>query len=288
MSIKKPKNYLSDLITIMKKSIRTRLSNGLRSIGILHSIDTVRFYILNLKTLKERRKFLSDNPGIPIPPAYLIYEAFDLNYDSYYFASKRTASWLLDHFKRHHILNNINILDWGCGPARIARHLPDLLDKSCSLYATDYNANSIAWNKKNIRNVNFNLNYTEPPLPYVDNSFDIVYGISIFTHLPEDLHYKWFDELVRITKNGGIIFQTLQGSAFKVKMTPAELGKYNRGELITRGNTKVGHRTYTAIQSPEFVKKLAGKNKILEHIEGDIRNDKPQQDIWIIGVVKVS
>ena len=266
--------------------MRTKISNLLRQLGLLLFTDKIRFFIFHLKKLKERRRFISKNPGIPIPPAYLIYEAFDLNYDSYYFASRKTATWLLDHFKRHYQLINVNILDWGCGPARIVRHLPGLFDKSCSIYGTDYNSKSIAWNRKAIKGVNFNLNNTEPPLPYVDNSFDIIYGISIFTHLPEELHYKWFSELARISKKNGIIFLTLQGNAFKVKLTISELDQFNRGELITRGNTKIGHRTYTAIHPPDFVKKLIKGHQLLEHIEGDVRNNKPQQDIWIISVIK--
>jgi hypothetical protein len=101
-----------------------------------------------------------------------------------------------------------------------------------------------------------------------------------------ELHYKWFDELVRISKNGGIIFLTLKGNAFRVKLTESELAKFDRGELITRGNTKIGHRTYSAIHPPDFVKELIKEHQILEHIEGDIRNNKPRQDIWIIKVIK--
>jgi ubiquinone/menaquinone biosynthesis C-methylase UbiE len=265
--------------------MRTYISKLFRQLGILLFMDKLRFYIFHLRKLEERRTFISKNPEIPIPPAYLIYESFDLNYDSYYFASRNTTNWLLDHLKRHYQLLNVNILDWGCGPARIVRHLPDFLDNSCKIYGTDYNSKSISWNKKNISRVNFNHNDPEPPLPYVDNSFDIIYGISIFTHLPEALHYKWFDELTRISKNNGIIFLTLQGNAFKVKLTDSELELYNRGELITRGHTKIGHRTYSAFHSNDFVLKLTKGHQILEHIEGDTRNNKPQQDIWIIKVI---
>jgi len=270
----------------MKRKNRTRISITLRKIGILKLSDKFRFFMFYLRTFKERYRFIKANPNISTPPAYLIYEAFDLNYDSYYFASKRTAAWLLDFFRKHCDLNNINILDWGCGPARIIRHLPDMLDKSCHLYGTDYNHKTISWNKKEIKGINFNLNYEEPPLPYVNDSFDIIYGISIFTHLPYDLHFKWFNELIRISKNKGILFLTLQGRSFKVKLTSSEIDHFDNGELVTRGNTKIGHRTYAAFHPPAFVLSLINGHQVLEHIEGGIINNKPQQDIWIIRVKK--
>jgi SAM-dependent methyltransferase len=223
---------------------------------------------------------------VALPPAYLIYESFDLNYETYYHASRKTASWLLGFFKKYIELKNINILDWGCGPARIVRHLPEFLDPSCSIYGTDYNPKSISWCKKTLPGINFNLNSTEPPLPYVDNSFDAIYGISIFTHLPEDLHYKWFYELVRISKNGAVIFLTLHGNAFKAKLTPEEQDVFDSGQILIKGNTKVGHRTYAAFHPESFVKRLFSGHEVLEHIEGEVTNGKPHQDIWIIRINK--
>ena len=143
--------------------MRTIISNLLRQLGILFYTDKIRYYIHFIKTLKARRTFINENPSVALPPAHLIYEAFQLNYNKYYFDSKESAIWLLDHFKKHIELKNVNILDWGCGPARIIRHFPGLLDKSCSLYGTDYNPKSIAWCKKALPGINFNLNATPPP-----------------------------------------------------------------------------------------------------------------------------
>lgn len=266
--------------------MKARISNLLRQLGVLYYTDKIRFYLHYIKKIKESRNFKKENPQVKLPPAYLIYESFNLNYYKYYIDSKSSATWLLDHLKRHVELKNLNILDWGCGPARIVRHLPELLDKSCSIYATDYNPKTIAWNRKALTGINFNLNSTNPPLPYVDSSFDIVYGLSIFTHLDEDLHYEWFNELTRITKKDGILFLTLQGNVYKTKLTPSEQELFDKGNLIIKGNTKIGHRTYSAFQPASFVNRLAGNHRILEHIEGEIKNGMPQQDVWIIKVTK--
>jgi SAM-dependent methyltransferase len=269
-----------------EKSMRAAISNFLRQFGLLYVSDRIRFIILYLKRFRKIVSFRKKYPGIEVPPAYLVYESFDLNYETYYSASKESAAWLLDHFRNYKELRNVNILDWGCGPARIVRHLPGLLDKSCAVYGTDYNPKSIQWNRDHIPGVNFNLNQSSPPLPYVDNSFDIIYGISIFTHLPESLHYKWFDELIRISKNGGIIFLTLHGRAFKSKLTAPEQEKFDHGQLLIKGNTRIGHRTFAAFHPPSFVNQWFGKHELLLHEEGGVINSKPQQDIWIIRVNK--
>lgn len=182
------------------------ISNLLRYLGILIYADKLRFYIHYFRTLGEKHKFRKKHPFVKLPPSYLIYESYRLDYSRYYADGRNTAIWLLNYLKKYKELKNINILDWGCGPARIIRHLPELLDSSCSIYGTDYNAKSVSWNRENLPGINFNLNIASPPLPYVDNSFDVIYGISVFTHLTEELHYAWFKELVRISKNKGLIF----------------------------------------------------------------------------------
>lgn len=267
----------------MKKA---QFSNLLRTFGLLLITDKIRYYILYIKRYSRIQSFLKANSSIKLPPSYLIYESFALDYDKYYFDGSDSASWLIERLKKYISFNEINILDWGCGPARIVRHIPELLNNSCSIYGTDYNQKSIIWNRENIQNVNFNLNFSNPPLPYVSNSFDIIYGISIFTHLPEDMHYRWFEELVRVTKNNGIIFLTLHGAAFRTKLTDKEVLRYDNGELIIKGNTKIGHRTFAAFHPKSFILKLFSGHELLEHYEGKVKNGKPEQDTWIIRVRK--
>lgn len=266
--------------------MKTILSNTLRKFGILSHADKIRYYLHLLINFKEIRSFKRENLQVKLPPSYLMYESFNLNYFKYYYGGRESAIWLIEHLKKHKELKNINILDWGCGPARIIRHLPELLDSSCSIYGCDYNPKSIRWNQNNITRINFILNSINPPLPYVDNSFDVIYGISIFTHLTEELHYKWFEELVRVSRSNSIIFLTLAGEVFKYKLTQEESAIFDSGQILTKGNTKIGHRTYTTYHPEPFAKKLFSKHQVLEHKKGEMYNGMPQQDVWIIKVVK--
>lgn len=257
-------------------------SARLRNLGLIRLTDRFSFYFKYLRTYKTRNAFLKNNPHVKLPPAYYIYETFNLNYFSFYNNSIDTTQWLINLFKKYKTLKSLNILDWGCGPGRIIRHLPSFIDNSCSLYGTDYNEKYIKWCRKNISGISFSQNHLFPPMDYEDNFFDIIYGISIFTHLSEEMHHKWFNELMRILKPGGVLLLTLHGDAFKVQLTKSEREKYDTGVLVVKSKTKEGHRTFGAFQPIDFVKALIGKNEIVEYVNGEVKNGKPQQDVWII------
>lgn len=263
-----------------------KLSSLLRQFRLIKIGDKFRFYLHFVKTYRLRKQFLKENANIKLPPAYYIYETFNLNYYSFYNKSIDTAKWLVSHFEKYKKLENLRILDWGCGPGRVIRHLPSFIGNSCEFYGTDYNRKYISWCSKNIINASFNTNELTPPLKYESNTFDIIYGISIFTHLSKEMHFAWFNELIRVLKPGGIILLTLQGNAFVGKLAENEVARFKRGELIVRSNTKEGHRTYGAFQPVSFVKEMVGFNKVLEHIPGDVKDGKPQQDVWIIEKLK--
>lgn len=264
----------------MKKG---QISILLRKLGLMHFTDWARYNLQKYSNRKINKDFILKNPDVKLPPDYLIYESFTLNYQKYYTESYDTAKWLTAHFAKHIDLNNKRILDWGCGPGRIIRHLPSVIGNSCQYYGTDYNHKSIDWCSKNLSGIQFNTNSLTAQLPYIDNFIDVIYGISIFTHLSEQLHYDWYNELYRILKPEGIMFITTQGDNFRVKLTDSELLKFNDNQLIVRGNVKEGHRTYSAFHPKGFMKNLFSNVEILEHIETKPEEGKGlPQDIWIV------
>jgi ubiquinone/menaquinone biosynthesis C-methylase UbiE len=246
-------------------------------------MDKLRFYVEKFKNRKVNRKFKKNNPDVKLPPDYLIYESFKLVYQKYYTESIDSAKWIVNHIGKHIKLKNKNILDWGCGPGRIIRHLPAIVGNGCNFFGTDYNGKSIEWCSVNLPGIHFNKNSLEANLPYDDNFFDAIYGVSIFTHLSEKLHFEWYNELFRVLKPNGVMFLTTQGDNFKIKLTSQEIAKYENGELVVRGKVKEGHRTYSAFHPEKFIRKLFSNSIILEHV---VTNPTGKtwlpQDIWII------
>jgi ubiquinone/menaquinone biosynthesis C-methylase UbiE len=262
---------------------RGQISNLVRQAGLIYLTDWIRYYNERFKNRKINQAFKKNNPDIQLPPDYLIYESFQLNYKKYYTESIDTAKWVVSYLNKHIELKNKKILDWGCGPGRIIRHLPNVIGNGCEYYGTDYNKNSIDWCSSNIPDIHFNTNSLEAKLPYPDNFFDVIYGISIFTHLSEQLHYSWYNELIRILKPGGIVFLTTQGDNFVIKLTDNELEKYNMDQLIVRGKVKEGHRTFSAFHPVGFMKHLFNNIEILEHFRPTPEKNKGlPQDIWMI------
>jgi len=267
----------------MVRSLFNYVSRFLRSLGLLKTADIVRYHFVRIVKLKRNRRFKEIFPDIVLPPDYLMYESFQLDYKKYYEDSRQTAIWLKEYFEKYVKLQNKRILDWGCGPGRIIRHLPLVINNGCTFYGTDYNEQSIAWCSEHIPEVHFNTNQLEAKLPYESDFFDVIYGISIFTHLSESMHYNWFNELYRILKPGGILFLTTQGANFLVKLNQTEKKNFQSGKLVVRGKVKEGHRTFSAFQPKSFMETLFNQMKVLEHVELPMGNTKVvPQDIWIV------
>jgi mutator protein MutT len=95
-------------------------------------------------------------------------------------------------------------LDFGCGCGRtllwLARQFPQV-----RWHGTDIDAESVAWCRASLPGGVFSVNGPLPPLPYADGSFDLIYGVSVFTHLSEEHQRAWLPELRRILKPGGLL-----------------------------------------------------------------------------------
>lgn len=265
----------------MKKIIIKKI---IRKLNLLKLTEYVFFKIHKNKNKKSNALFRKENPEVILPPDFYMYETFNLNYKKFYTEGIPTAEWLVDHLKEFKELKGVSILDWGCGTGRILRHLPGLLDESNVFFGTDYNKEYVKWCSENLENICFKNNALNPPLAFEENSLDIIYGISIFTHLSELSHYSWMKELTRVLKKNGIIFLTTHGDVHKFKLLKEEVLRYNKGELITHSYKNEGNRLFASYQSEGFFKQLCAENnlKILKHVPGDTRNNKAQQDVWIL------
>ena len=100
------------------------------------------------------------------------------------------------------------VLDLGCGAGRMIRHLRSLAER-CEIWGTDISAAHIAWCRQHLSPpFHFATTTKVPHLPYKDESFDLIYCGSVFTHI-DDLAEAWLLELHRIVKPGGRLYVTI-------------------------------------------------------------------------------
>ena len=260
------------------------ISAVLRRFHLLTVAETIRYRLQKKKFARDNRVFRLQNPTLTLPPDFFVYETYRLNLKEYYFDGQATAKEILYLMQWHRDLLNpgIRILDWGCGPARIVRHLPILLPRA-EIYGTDYNEEYIDWCQRELNDIKFSVNQIDPPTNYSDSFFDAIICVSIFTHLSGARHISWINELYRITKPAGIIFITTQGMAFRSKLTAAEQSQFDKGYLVTRRYIKEGNRLFSTFQPPEFMKRLlAGRFEIVDFFPGITNDYEPAQDNWVL------
>jgi SAM-dependent methyltransferase len=103
------------------------------------------------------------------------------------------------------------ILDFGAGCGRMLTWLDDVAAAGRELYATDIDADAIAWIAGHLPFATAQTNDALPPLRYPDGFFDLVYNHSVFSHLDEYMQDAWLGELRRVTRPGAQLVLTVHG-----------------------------------------------------------------------------
>ena len=176
------------------------------------------------------------------------------------------------------------ILDWGCGCGRLTRWWKDLNDTE--VHGCDYNDELVRWVDQNLPFVDARVNELSPPLPYEAESFDFIYGISIFTHLTTELALEWMQELRRVLVPGGRVFFTTHGVSFRGSLSPGELAQFDAGAPVVQFSSVEGSNLCAAFHPPRWVEAslLAGFD-LIERREPHTLDAEEQaglgQDRWL-------
>ena len=94
-----------------------RLTNLLRSAGLMHAADRIRYAMLRYRNRHVNQAFRRANPTVALPPDYLLYESFQLNYRKYYEDGLDTARWVQEHLAKHLELRDKHISIGAAAPA---------------------------------------------------------------------------------------------------------------------------------------------------------------------------
>jgi ubiquinone/menaquinone biosynthesis C-methylase UbiE len=264
------------------QSLKKRIKKIVKSSNSRNWLSEIHFRTQQATHLIKNTFFRIKHPELAIPTDRDLFETFQLDYALYFSDGQLAANELIEWSKPYLLNNALHILDWGSGVGRIIQHIPAILPKAIC-YGADINQQRISWCRKHIDDVLFD-SIEDQQLPYPSELFDLVIGISVFTHIQGNDQAFWLKELHRITKPGAVVVVSTHGSFFEKNMNTAELSTYQLKGWQSNNYQEKGHRLLSTYNKASHFKELAGPYfTVQKHYDGKSHPEKlGGQDIWIL------
>ena len=169
------------------------------------------------------------------------------------------------------------VLDFGCGTGRLLQHFRHI--DGLRRVGTDANPRMTEWCSRHLDGIETHNNRLEPPLDFAEEeSFDLVYAFSVFTHIPIHLQEPWLAELRRVLRPGGFLLCTVAGSwllsMFLKPEDRADLDakgylQYSSQDSAASLSTQVGGSGWDIYQSrAEVIRVFGSALTLLDYVPG--------------------
>jgi SAM-dependent methyltransferase len=215
--------------------------------------------------------------GTPLPPRRLMVRVAGTADAGWFLRSGRDA---YDAIAAHVPLGEIGaVLDFGCGCGRVTRYWSEFAG---SVAGSDLDAGAVDWCRGNLAFARFEVNALAPPLAFADESFDLVYALSVFTHLTAELQSAWRDELRRVLRPGGFLLVTTHGRAYLPRLEQDERERFERGELVVRWGDVPGTNLCSAYHPEPYVRGTFAQGFSVETLEPEGARGNPTQDLVLL------
>lgn len=157
-----------------------------------------------------------------VPPRGYIYTGSPASAEDYLAQGQHQLQMLKEH---GNLQPSDRVLDIGSGIGRTAIALTGYLDQNGSYEGFDVVERGVQWCNSGIHKENTNFNFKYVPLfndlyntatlkatefifPYADNSIDVAFSFSVFTHMQIEEIQHYFNQVYRVLKPGGVCFST--------------------------------------------------------------------------------
>lgn len=227
-------------------------------------------------SLRPRRRLRVDGP--PLPPRRLMVRVAGTADADWFLRSGRAA---FDAIAAHVPIDDAaSVLDFGCGCGRVTRYWSDFAG---SVSGSDLNRDAVAWCRTNLPFATFAVNGLAPPLLFEDASFDLVYALSVFTHLTEQLQLAWRDELRRVLRPGGRLLITTHGRSYLPRLDDGERERFEHGELVVRWGDTAGTNLCSAYHPERYIRETLAAGLTFLELEPEGARGNPTQDLVLLG-----
>jgi len=228
-----------------------------------------------LVALRPGRAALAD--GTPLPPRRLMVRVAGTADADWFVRSGRAA---YDAIAAHVPLGGLDsVLDFGCGCGRVTRYWSGFAG---TVTGSDLDGAAVAWCRSNLPFARFEQNGLAPPLACGDESFGLVYALSVFTHLTAELQLAWRDELRRILRPGGFLLVTTHGRSYLPKLDDGERERFERGELVVRWGAVAGSNLCSAYHPEPYLRETFAQGFELLELEPEGAKGNPTQDMVLL------
>ncbi|MAG56552.1 MAG: hypothetical protein CMJ83_09705 [Planctomycetes bacterium] len=145
-----------------------------------------------------------EDEGLPLPPAKLTL-AWNSDLAEYVASGRDHATAVRRVLEEQEATLGAGdaLMDWGCGTGRVLRHFAGEAEQA-EAWGVDVDARGVSWAKRHLSPpFRFVTGTSYPHLPFPDETFSLVFGVSVMTHL-EHLRDAWVMEIRRVLRPGGL------------------------------------------------------------------------------------
>jgi SAM-dependent methyltransferase len=213
---------------------------------------------------------------------YVMNRSGEAGLDDYFLNGAEDASRVRRLIHELKIGGQPKVLEFASGFGRVTRHLlPSLHNLQCC----DIHPAAVAFLADSL-GVTAVLSSANPAELQIDGDFDLVFALSLFSHLPDSLFGSWLGALARLVRPGGYVMFTTHGEhAARSDVTLGKLLEPAKGFGFARGSDQPdldGSIYGTMVCSPSYVIAAIYRNttaRIVSFLPGEWWGF---QDQWII------
>ena len=264
--------------------MRATLRGALHRVGLLGTARQTRDIASGLGWLRHNRRFLrrGGGDGLPLPSARLrILTTASPSVEWFIQSGQAAADSVRELLARNGVpIAEIgSLLDFGCGCGRVVRHRANM---GFEVHGCDYNTGLVNWCRRRLPFARFETNGLAPPLPYADARFDLVYALSVFTHLPRALQQQWMGELARVLTPTGHLIMSTHGEAYLETLTQVERNRVRNGQLVVRNAAEAGSNRCGVFFSEDYVRRHLAPGFVVRDYAPRGARGNPPQDLVLL------